>query len=71
MSDKSRIDHHSSFGGLWVIGWLFTIGFLKPSFWQGALALLVWPYFLGAHFAASDTPAAEAAAPPPAEIQQD
>ena len=34
-------------GGLWFIGWLFTIGFLQLSFWKGVLALLVWPYFIG------------------------
>lgn len=37
-------------GSLWFIGWLFTIGFLKLAFWKGALALLVWPYYLGVSF---------------------
>ena len=32
---------------IWVIGWLFTIGFVGLSFWKGALALIIWPYFLG------------------------
>ena len=34
-------------GPLWFIGWLFTIGFAELSFWEGVLALVVWPYFLG------------------------
>lgn len=37
-------------GSLWVIGWLFTIGYLRLAFWKGVLALLVWPYYLGAYF---------------------
>lgn len=44
-----KVEQHSSLGVLWFIGWLFSIGFLKLGFWKGALALLVWPYFLGAH----------------------
>ena len=38
-------------GGLWLVGWLFTIGFLKLTFWKGVLAIIVWPYFLGMFFA--------------------
>jgi len=34
-------------GPVWFIGWLFTIGFLKLSFFQGLLALIVWPYYIG------------------------
>jgi len=45
-----KVEQHSVLGGLWVIGWLFTIGFLQLSFWNGVLAIIVWPYFLGAHF---------------------
>jgi len=36
-------------GPVWLIGWLFTIGYVgMPFFWKGLLALLIWPYFLGA-----------------------
>ena len=39
--------------GLWLVGWLFTIGYLHlPFFWQGVLALLIWPYHLGVAVAA-------------------
>ena len=37
-------------GSFWFMGWLFTIGYLKLAFWKGALALLVWPYYLGVFF---------------------
>jgi len=40
-----------SCGVFWAAGWFFTIGFLKLAFWQGVLAVIVWPYYLGAHFA--------------------
>jgi len=34
-------------GPTWFIGWLFTIGFSTLGFWQGVLALIIWPYYLG------------------------
>jgi len=46
-----KVEHHSTLGGFWFAGWLFTIGFLHLTFWKGALALILWPYFLGAFFA--------------------
>lgn len=45
--DKIRIEQHSVGGLIWFAGWLFTIGFLKLTFWKGVLALLVWPYYVG------------------------
>jgi hypothetical protein len=51
MSERIRISQSLSLGGLWFTGWLFSIGFLKLGFFQGLIGLLVWPYFLGAHFA--------------------
>jgi len=45
---KIRIEQHSISGALWLAAWLFTIGFLKLSFWQGVLAKL-WPYYLGVY----------------------
>lgn len=44
--EKIKIEN-SSFGVIWVIGWLFTLGFLKLTFWKGVLAILVWPYYIG------------------------
>ena len=37
-------------GPLWVMGWLYTIGFLKLSFMKGVLAVVLWPYFMGVFF---------------------
>ncbi len=37
-------------GCLWFIGWLFTIGYLKLTFWKGVLAIVIWPYYLGKKF---------------------
>jgi hypothetical protein len=38
-------------GGVWFAAWLFTIGFLKLTFWKGVAAIVIWPYYIGAHFA--------------------
>ncbi|HXQ29109.1 MAG TPA: hypothetical protein VN848_07565 [Gemmatimonadales bacterium] len=46
--EKIRIEQHSFTGGLWVLGWLFAIGYLHLSFWKAVLALLLWPYYIGA-----------------------
>ncbi|MCF7864955.1 MAG: hypothetical protein K9M11_00415 [Candidatus Pacebacteria bacterium] len=44
------VSQQNSLGTLWIIGWLFTIGYLKLSFWKGVLAFIIWPYYLGVHF---------------------
>jgi hypothetical protein len=48
--ERIRIEQHSFAGSLWFWAWLFTIGFLHLTFWQGALAIVLWPYYLGARF---------------------
>ncbi len=48
---RIRIEQHSAIGLLWIAGWLFSIGYLKLAFWQGVLALFIWPYYIGAAFA--------------------
>jgi len=45
--EKIKIEQNSVGGLLWVSGWLFTIGFLKLTFWKGVLAVLLWPYYVG------------------------
>ena len=47
---KIQVVQHTFTGGLWVAAWLFTIGFLKLTFWQGVWALVIWPYYLGLHW---------------------
>ncbi len=39
-------------GTIMFIGWLFTIGYLHLPFWRAVLAIIIWPYFLGAGLAA-------------------
>jgi uncharacterized membrane protein len=50
--DKVRIEQHSCLGLIWAAGWLFAIGFLKLGFWQGVLAIVIWPYYIGTWAAA-------------------
>jgi len=37
-------------GTLWLMGWLFSIGFLKLPLLKAVLGLVLWPYYLGAFF---------------------
>ncbi|MFZ2167503.1 MAG: hypothetical protein WAV50_01385 [Minisyncoccia bacterium] len=48
--DKIIISQPDALGGLWFIGWIFTIGYLQLTFWKGVLALLIWPYYLGVKY---------------------
>ncbi len=48
--EKIKIEQHSSIGLAWIAGWFFTIGYLKLAFWQGVLAIILWPYYLGTTF---------------------
>lgn len=45
--ENIKIENHTLSGGLWIGAWLFTVGFLKLSFWKGVLAAVLWPYYLG------------------------
>jgi uncharacterized membrane protein len=48
--ERIRIEHHTFMGTLWIVAWLFTIGFLHLGFWKGVFAILLWLYYLGVHF---------------------
>jgi uncharacterized membrane protein len=48
MKERIKIEHHTFAGGFWCASWLFTIGILDLGFWKGVLAIILWPYFLGA-----------------------
>ena len=54
--ERIKIEQHSFMGLVWCAGWLFTIGYLKLAFWKGVLAIIIWPYYIGAHFAALPLP---------------
>lgn len=51
MAERIKIEQHGSVGLLWFGAWLFTIGFLHLGLLQGALALVLWPYYLGSRLA--------------------
>jgi hypothetical protein len=48
---KIKVEQHTFTGGMWMASWMFTIGWLHLTFWQGVLALLIWPYYIGNHVA--------------------
>lgn len=47
---KINVENHSFGFGVWLIGWMFTIGFLNLGFWDGVWAFFIWPYHLGSYF---------------------
>jgi hypothetical protein len=47
---KIKVNQQGCAGMLWFGGWVFTLGFLHLNFWNGLLALVIWPYYLGVHF---------------------
>jgi hypothetical protein len=34
-------------GAIWLVGWLFTIGFAELVWGKAILGVIAWPYFLG------------------------
>jgi len=46
-TQKIKIEQHTLTGGVWMAAWMFTLGFLKLSFWQGVIAIVIWPYYIG------------------------
>jgi hypothetical protein len=45
--EKIKIEQHGFTAFSWFAGWLFTIGFLHLQLWQGILAVVLWPYYIG------------------------
>ena len=51
MSDKKSNVNPGACGIFWLIGWLFSIGFLiKLGFGKAVLGIILWPYYLGNYF---------------------
>ena len=44
---KGKMEVAGIMGPIWMMGWLFTIGYADLSFFKGLIAALLWPYFLG------------------------
>ena len=45
------IDRGGCMAGLWIIGWLFTIGFAHLTVKQALLGIGIWAYYLGVKLA--------------------
>jgi uncharacterized membrane protein len=51
MSSEKKVNVQSgACGVVWLVGWLFSIGFLNLGFWQAVLGIIIWPYYLGQYF---------------------
>lgn len=44
---KGKMEVAGIMGPLWMMGWLFTIGFIPLPFIKCVWALAIWPYYLG------------------------
>jgi hypothetical protein len=44
---QGKMDVAGLVGPLWIIGWLFTIGFTHLGFGKAVLAIVLWPFYLG------------------------
>ena len=38
------------YGGLWYVGWLFTVALAQLPLGKALLGLLIWPWYLGVAF---------------------
>jgi hypothetical protein len=47
---RIQVQNHTASGGFWFAAWLFTLGFLHLDFWRAVFAIVIWPFYLGAHF---------------------
>ncbi len=48
MSEKiGKLDVGGLAGPVWLIGWLFTVGYVHLTLSRAVLALVLWPYYLG------------------------
>jgi len=56
MADEPRVVVKTVRGGdgsglLWIMGWLFTIGYLHLPLIRALYAIVLWPYYMGVSFA--------------------
>ena len=47
MNDKPVVQVNSGVGFVWLMGYMFTIGYTRPDIWHILLGILLWPYQLG------------------------
>jgi hypothetical protein len=41
------VENGNVVGSIGFIGRLFTLGFVKITWWQSVIAVLLWPYYWG------------------------
>jgi hypothetical protein len=44
---RGKMEVAGIMGPIWIMGWLFTIGYTHLPFSKAVIALALWPYFLG------------------------
>jgi hypothetical protein len=44
---QGKLEVAGIMGPIWIMGWLFTVGFVQLPFWKAVLAAVIWPYYLG------------------------
>lgn len=44
---KGKMEIAGIMGPIWMMGWLFTVGFVNLPFLKAVWALVVWPYYIG------------------------
>jgi len=44
---KGKMEVAGIMGPIWVMGWLFTVGYVHLGFGKAILAFFLWPYYLG------------------------
>jgi len=45
---RGKMEVAGIMGPVWMIGWLFTVGYAHLSIGKAIVGLLIWPYYLGA-----------------------
>lgn len=48
MGDDKTVVRVNTAGPIWLVGWLFTIGYVPLGSWKILWAIVLWPYYLGA-----------------------
>ncbi len=44
---KVKTEACGSFGLVWLMGWLFTIGYLHLPLVKAIYAIIIWPFYIG------------------------
>ena len=47
MADRPVVQVQSGVGLVWLMGYLFTIGYTRPDVWHILLGIILWPWQLG------------------------